>query len=199
MDPMDNVYEWRAFEQTAAFKKQAADVHGQLRAGEFAAALEVFAQAMPWDPGINDWDPADPSMAYPVQIVEELGGPVDSFVAQGAFTTLRAETFGPYSEQLTRLVEKRAEEFGLTLPAWEPVDLGILTDPQAPEAIWLPVPGMRGGFEITRWGSDRVATDKDADEVDAFQVRSWSRKDMGSGQRHRLTADGLERVPGGFD
>ncbi|MCI6206431.1 MAG: hypothetical protein MR654_05865 [Corynebacterium glucuronolyticum] len=190
MDPMDNVYEWRAFEQTEAFKKQAADVHRQLRAGEFAAALEVFVQAMPWDPGINDWDPADPSMAYPVQIVEELGGPVGSFVAQGAFTTLGSEEFGPHSEHLTRLAEKRAQEFGLTLPEWKPVDLGILMDPQAPEAIWLPVPGMRGGFEITRWG---------VDEVGAFQVRSWSRKDMGSGQRHRLTADGLELVPGGFD
>ena len=196
---MDNVYEWRAFEQTDAFKKQVADVHGQLRAGEFAAALDVFAQAMPWDPGINDWDPADPECAMPLQIVKELGGPVDSFVARGAFVTLGSEKFGPHSEHLTRLVEKRAEEFGLTLPAWEAVDLGILTDPQAPEAIWLPVAGMRGGFEITRWGSDRVGTDKDADEVDAFQVRSWSRKDMGSGQRHRLTADGLERVPGGFD
>ncbi|MDH4657371.1 hypothetical protein J7S19_01850 [Corynebacterium pyruviciproducens] len=188
MVPMDsdNVYEWRAFPQTEAYHKQAHHVHALLMAGEFDEALAMYDSALPWEPGINDWDPADPKLTLPVEIVRALGGLVEEFVAHGAFTELSSTRFSAHSSHLTELVERRGLEFHLDLPEWKPVNLSVLTDPNAPEAIWLPVPGMRGGFEITRWDED-------------FQVRSWSRKAMGSGQRHRLTATGIELVPGGFD
>ncbi|WP_276848932.1 hypothetical protein [Corynebacterium pyruviciproducens] len=182
----DNVYEWRAFPQSQAYISQAREVFALLRAGDFDATLQAYDSAMPWDPGINDWDPDDSGYAVPLHIVAALGGPVDEFVAHGAFTQRDDTNFADHSAHLTALVEQRAREFHLDLPQFRPVDLGILSDPQAPVALWLPVPGMRGGFEITRWGED-------------FQVRSWSRKDMGSGRRHRLTATGAKLVPGGFD
>lgn len=182
----ENVYEWRVFPQTEAYQKQAHDVHAKLKAGKFDEALAILTSALPWEPGINDWDPADPQLAMPLEIVRALGGPSVEFVAHGAFTTLSDARFSAHSRHLTELVAERAREFHLSLPAWQPVNLSILSDPHAPDAIWLPVPGMCGGFEVSRWGED-------------FQVRSWSRKDMGSGQRHRLTATGAELVPGGFD
>ncbi|MGW6421177.1 ankyrin repeat domain-containing protein [Nocardia sp. NPDC055053] len=53
--------------------------------------------------------------------------------------------------------------------------------------MWAAIPGMYGGFAIE--------LDADTDELD---VSSWCRVAGGSGERHRIRADGFELVEKGF-
>ena len=60
-----------------------------------------------------------------------------------------------------------------------------MTELPAGSHVWFPVPGMYGGFRILLDG-------------DALTVESWNRVVGGSGQRHRITADGTELTEAGF-
>jgi hypothetical protein len=87
------------------------------------------------------------------------------------------------------VIRARAEdlvvEFALRLPEVEPLlELGE-------SLIWFAVPGMYGGFtyrlEPGRTGYDAALT-----------VESWCRMSEGSGQRHRITRNGVQLVAEGF-
>ena len=51
--------------------------------------------------------------------------------------------------------------------------------------VWFPVPGRYGGSNLARGGG-------------ALIVESWNRVVEGSGQRHRITADGTVLLEAGF-
>lgn len=55
--------------------------------------------------------------------------------------------------------------------------------------LWFPVPGMYGGFSLRLLRPGPNA---------ALQVESWSRVVGGSGQRHLVTARGVQLVEAGF-
>lgn len=57
------------------------------------------------------------------------------------------------------------------------------------EAVWLPVPGMYGGFNYRL--EHRMAGP-------CLVVENWSRVIEGSGQRHEITADSTELIEEGF-
>lgn len=86
--------------------------------------------------------------------------------------------------RLHRLIEEEsyalAEKHRLRLPQLE-----IMTELAAGSHVWFPVPGMYGGFRITLDG-------------DALTVESWNRVVEGSGQRHRVTAEGTVLLEAGF-
>jgi hypothetical protein len=71
------------------------------------------------------------------------------------------------------------EEHRMRLPVVEP-----LTEMEDPE-LWFPVPGFYGGFKIQLRDEE-------------LWVDSWCRVVGGSGQRHRITADGVTLVESGF-
>jgi hypothetical protein len=86
--------------------------------------------------------------------------------------------------RLHRLIEEEsyalAQKHRLRLPQLE-----IMTELPAGSHVWFPVPGMYGGFRIALDG-------------EALTVESWNRVVTGSGQRHRVTAEGTVLTEAGF-
>ncbi|GLZ43478.1 ankyrin repeat domain-containing protein [Actinokineospora sp. NBRC 105648] len=81
------------------------------------------------------------------------------------------------------LIRERAADLvdreRLRLPELEV--LAELTEPR----MWFPVPGMYGGFDYRLLDHE-------------LEVRSWSRIAGGSGQTHRVTADGYRLTESGY-
>jgi hypothetical protein len=71
------------------------------------------------------------------------------------------------------------DEHRLRLPV-----LDVLTELAEPD-VWFAVPGMYGGFHLVLRGQE-------------LEVSSWWRVVGGSGQRHRITAEGCSLVEQGF-
>jgi hypothetical protein len=86
-------------------------------------------------------------------------------------------------DNLHSLIRERAgdlvEEHRLRLPELQP--LTEMPDPQ----LWFPVPGMYGGFACRFDGQELI-------------VESWCRISGGSGQTHRISADGVRLVESGW-
>lgn len=66
-----------------------------------------------------------------------------------------------------------------------PVPVAALIELRPAERLWVPIPGMVGGFAL-RWEDEAVVS------------RSWSRAVGGSGQEHRITCNGAELTEEGF-
>lgn len=104
------------------------------------------------------------------------------YVRQAPLAVLRQiqENFhSTIRERATELVEKES----LRLP-----ELEVLLELAEPK-MWFPVPGMYGGFNF--W------LDAAGDKTTLI-VESWCRVVEGSGQRHKITADGSVLVAQGF-
>lgn len=86
-------------------------------------------------------------------------------------------------EVILSRTQKLVDEHALRLPPVEP----LLE--MRKSALWFPVPGMYGGFQIRLTGEGATA------EV---VTSSWCRVVGGSGMRHRITAEGWELVQEGF-
>jgi hypothetical protein len=87
---------------------------------------------------------------------------------------------------LHAVIVGRVRDFGLDIRLRLP-QLGPLTEVDS--EMWMAVPGMYGGFEISLVGSGAETE---------LSVASWCRIAGGSGQRHRVHANGFELVEHGF-
>lgn len=171
---------------------------------------------------VNATRPGGPSWYAPLHQVAHGGAPVDvaeQLILMGAWRTLRnaeaqkpidiasrrghghlrtvltptyrhvcaLETLSHVQAHFHELIRSRADdlirEHQLRLPELEP-----MLELERPE-MWFPVPGMYGGF------SYRLSTE--AREV-ALISESWSRVVGGSGQRHEVTAAGVQLLEEGF-
>lgn len=81
-----------------------------------------------------------------------------------------------------RLVGKRAHEGSIPVPE----NIPLLDDLAEGDELWFPVPGMYGGFALRCLDAHTV------------EASSWCRIAGGSGERHRLTAEGAVLVEVGF-
>ncbi|MQA84770.1 MAG: ankyrin repeat domain-containing protein [Streptosporangiales bacterium] len=93
------------------------------------------------------------------------------------------DVLGGLQRQLHALVEQRAGELIRKHAARLP-QLGPLTELENPQ-FWFPVPRMYGGFSYRLDGMELV-------------VDSWCRVVGGSGQTHRVMADGIQLVESGW-
>jgi hypothetical protein len=82
------------------------------------------------------------------------------------------------------LITVRTRNYGGERPLWLP-QVKPLLELHAGRGLWCPVPGMYGGFALT-WDDGAVLAD------------SWCRVVGGSGQRHRITPDGVELLEDGL-
>ncbi len=98
-----------------------------------------------------------------------------------------AETLRRIQAHFHEVIRERAkdlvEEHSLRLP-----ELEHLLEMARP-AVWFPVPGMYGGFSYRLEGEGTGAR---------LVSTSWSRVVGGSGQRHRIDAEGSRLVERGF-
>jgi hypothetical protein len=76
---------------------------------------------------------------------------------------------------LHTVITKRIAEFGVTRPLRLP-PLDLFTEMASP-TMWFAIPGMYGGFKIELTGQELLA-------------ESFSRVVEGSGEKHRIRADG---------
>ncbi|MFB7875563.1 ankyrin repeat domain-containing protein [Nocardia sp. NPDC056064] len=97
-----------------------------------------------------------------------------------------ASTLAQLECQLRALIFSRAYDLCVESRFRTPPVGPVLEYPKA--VLWCPIPGMYGGFSITL----------DPEITDALLVESWCRVVGGSGQRHRVRADGFELVEKGF-
>lgn len=95
-----------------------------------------------------------------------------------------AETLAALERRFYLLIEDVSDGLAsrqqLKLPQLE-----ILTELSTGSEMGFPVPGMYGGFTFRL-------------DQDALIVESWWRVVQGSGQRHRITADGITLLESGF-
>lgn len=83
------------------------------------------------------------------------------------------------------LVMQRAAEMGVHRQRLRAVPVAILIELRPDERLYVPVPGMYGGFSL-RW------------EGEAVEASSWSRVAGGSGQTHIIRPSGAELTEEGF-
>jgi len=76
------------------------------------------------------------------------------------------------------------DEHNVVLP-----ELALLLNSDKPKKAWLPIPGMYGGFSYWLEGEGEQTT---------LITESWCRVVEGSGQRHKITAEGSQLVAQGF-
>lgn len=86
---------------------------------------------------------------------------------------------------LHELVMRRAAGMGVHRQRLRAVPVAILIELRPDERLYVPVPGMYGGFSL-RW------------EGDAVESSSWSRVSGGSGQTHIIRPSGAELTEEGF-
>jgi hypothetical protein len=84
---------------------------------------------------------------------------------------------------LHALMVVRPRQFGVDRSLWLPPVEAVVE--LAGRPLWCPVPGMYGGFGLT-WQDGAVV------------ASSWCRVAGGSGQRHRVSVDGVELVEDGY-
>jgi hypothetical protein len=171
---------------------------------------------------VNAWRPGGRAMFAPLHHVAYGGGSVEvarELIARGAWRTLRTargtrpvdlarkrnhvellevlepelhrevprEKIRPLQRQLHRVIASRVDklvrEHHLRLPQIEPLLEWEETE------MWFAVPGMYGGFQ-TRFEGEGAGAE--------LITSSWCRVAGGSGQRHRVTAEGWTLIEEGF-
>lgn len=92
-----------------------------------------------------------------------------------------SEGIGELESHFHALIRQRAGDLAR--------DLALPSIGDEPGEQWFPVPGMYGGFSYSL---------HEEGGMPVLIVESWCRVVGGSGQRHRITADGCELVAEGF-
>jgi hypothetical protein len=108
-----------------------------------------------------------------------LAGPLTPVIHTPVPTDLLAALQKHFHEVIRGRVADLVDGEQLRLP-----ELDVLTELEKPE-MWFGVPGMYGGFRYALDGA-------------ALVVESWIRVVGGSGERHRITADGAVLTDHGF-
>ncbi|WP_219419592.1 ankyrin repeat domain-containing protein [Pseudonocardia nigra] len=123
--------------------------------------------------------------ARPVEITLAHGhhGPVDLLTPDSTGFPEPAVTTD-IQTYLHALITVRSRRYGCERVTWLPQVEPLLELPHGC-SLWCPIPGMYGGFAL-RWDGGAVVAE------------SWSRIVSGSGQCHRVTADGVELVDDGI-
>lgn len=124
---------------------------------------------------------------HPVDVARKMGhGQLVSLLTPVYGYDISASELAALQRNLHVVILERAkdlvEEHQLRLPELSPL-LEYFTD-----RMWFAIPGMYGGFDI--WF--------EVQEGLTLMTDSWSRVVGGSGQRHKVTADGYELVDEGF-
>jgi hypothetical protein len=214
-----NPHRWDGVTQRSSFGEHVVKVRDRLadaaRVGEWTVVFEVLEEAPQW---VNSGRVGGTRGYTPLHQAAWHGANadvVDRLLKLGAWRTLRnssgetardvamrrehthlIELMTPVichpvsTEVLTRLesnlhglIRERAadlvREHRLRLP-----ELSPLTEVAEP-TFWFPVPGMYGGFRYTLDGAE-------------LAVDSWCRIVGGSGETHRVTADGVRLVESGW-
>jgi hypothetical protein len=185
------------------------------RDGDWAAVLAKIAE---WPSLVNTWRPGGPSWYTPLHQAAWHGASesvVRALLTNGAWRTLRTAAgdrpldialrgghthltgqltpvvHHPVPTDVLRALQQHfhdvirgrvahlVDEQRLRLP-----ELDVLTELETP-AMWFPVPGMYGGFRYVLDGRE-------------LKVDSWIRVVGGSGETHRITADGAVLTDSGF-